>query len=169
MVLADVGDDVYNVFYLLHIVSIVAGIGGVVLNGVYAAQVKARTGLAAVAVADANSFVTWKVAEWFIYAIPIFGFALIGLSDDAWDFGQIWIWLSLLLYLVAVGVSHAVMRPAANRFRDVLTRSASANAGVAPATVPELVALDKRMAVVGTVLNLLILAILVLMIWKPGV
>lgn len=169
LVLAEIGDGAYKLFYLLHIVAVVVGIGGVVLNGVYAAQVKARTGMAALAVAEANSFVTWKVAQWFIYAIPIFGFGLIGLSDDVWEFGQTWIWLSLLLYVVAIGLSHGLLHPAEKRFREVLGRSGGAGAGVAPGSVPELVALDKRMAGIGTALNLTVLVILVLMVWKPGI
>lgn len=168
MVLGDIGDGVYNFVYLLHIVSIIVGIGGVVLNGVYAAQIKARTGLAAMAVVEANAFVTWRVAELFIYSIPIWGFALVGLSDGVWEFGDTWVWLSFVLYLAAVGISHGMLHPAQKRFTQVLGGAAAGNAGVSPSSEPELVALDKRMAIAGTVLNVLILLILILMIWKPG-
>ena len=169
MILGDVGDGLYNVLFLLHIVSVIAGFGAVVLGGVYAAQVKARTGMAALAVAEANTFVILKVAEWFIYAVPLFGFGLVGLSDGQWDFGQTWVWLSTVLYLVALGVSHGLLRPTARRFNTVLAGAAHGNAGVAPSSVPELVALDKRLGGLGGVLNVLLLVILVLMIWKPGV
>lgn len=166
MVFADVGDGLYNLFYLLHIVAVVVGLGSVILNGVYAAQAKARTGAGALAIFEAMQFVTWKVAEWFIYSIPIWGFALLGLSDGVFEFGETWVWLSFVLYLVAVGVSHAVMRPAAESYRAALAGAGSG--GVSVADRPDLVALDKRMAAVGGALNVLILLILILMIWKPG-
>ncbi|HEX8581689.1 MAG TPA: DUF2269 family protein [Acidimicrobiales bacterium] len=168
MVLADVGDGLYNLFFLLHILSIILGFGAVMLNGVYAGQVKARTGLAALAVAEANTFVGFRVAEWIIYSVPIWGFALLGLSDGVWELGETWVWLSLLLYLAALGISHALLRPAVRQFNTTLGQAAAGNAGVAPASVPELVALDKRLAAIGGALNVLVLVILVLMIWKPG-
>jgi uncharacterized membrane protein len=168
MVLADVGDGIYNVFFLLHILAIVLGFGAVMLNGVYAAQVKARTGLSALAVAEANTFVGFKVAEWIIYTVPIWGFALLGLSDGVWELGDTWVWLSLLLYLAGLGISHALLRPTVQRFNTTLGQAAAGNAGVSPASIPELVALDKRLAAIGGLLNLLVVVVLVLMIWKPG-
>lgn len=166
MVFADVGDGIYKVFYLLHIVAVIVGLGSVVLNGVYAAQAKARTGVGAVAIVEATEFVTWKISQWFIYSIPIWGFALLGLSDGVWEFSELWVWLSLVLYVVAVGISHAVMKPAVESYRAALAGGGSG--GASTANRPDLAALDKRLAAGGGALNVLLLVILILMIWKPG-
>jgi hypothetical protein len=168
MVFAEVRDGVYDFVLLLHIVAVVVGFGAVALSGIYAAQAKARTGLAALAVVEVNSFVGWRIAQWFIYAVPILGFALLGLSDGAFGFGDLWIWLSIVLYLVGLAISHMVLRTADREFRSVLARSSETVPNVSVADVPQLVALDRRIAAASGALNLLVLVVLILMIWKPG-
>ena len=36
---------------------------------------------------------------------------LVLVSDDAWSFGDTWIWLSMALYIVALGLSHGLLLP----------------------------------------------------------
>src|SRR4051812_19249824 len=109
-----VNSGIYKFLLVLHILSAIVGLGAVMLNGLYAAQTQRRPGPAGRAVFEANLFVT-QVAEYVIYLIPIFGIALIYTSDKVWKFSQTWTWLSLLLYLIAIGISHAVMKPGAKR------------------------------------------------------
>ena len=51
------------------------------LNAVYGAQAKARRGPEGLAIVQAN-FKATEIAQYFIYAIPIFGIALVFMSDD---------------------------------------------------------------------------------------
>ena len=66
------------------------------------------------AIYEANLTVS-KIGEYFIYAVFIFGFALLGLSDSVWKFSQTWVWLSVALYIVGIGLSHGVLMPTVKR------------------------------------------------------
>ena len=142
---------------IIHIVTVVVGIGTVTLNGLYGAKAKAAGPNGGAAIGNANLEVS-LVAEWFIYAIPVTGILMV-IEIDGYDWGQTWIWLSIVLYVAAVGISHASQIPAAKRMGELMSQG--------PPTA-ETEALEKRLAAGGMVLNLLALAIIVLMVWKPG-
>jgi uncharacterized membrane protein len=147
----------------------IVGLGTVFLNGLYGAQANARRGPEGFAIAQANLKVT-NVAQWFIYAIPIFGIALVFMSDDIIEFDQTWIWLSLVLYVVALGISHGLLFPAVKRMHVLMAEMIN---GPPPAAGPPLQAaemerLGKRVAAAGLVLNLLVVVLIVLMVVKPG-
>jgi uncharacterized membrane protein len=183
VVLGAIGSDGYKIVLILHILTAIVGLGAVMLNGLYGAQAKARPGPAGLAIAEAN-FKVSMIAEYFIYAIPIFGIALVFMSDDVIEFDQTWIWLSILLYVIALAISHAVMIPSAKRMQ-VLARELIAmgpppgaggppaggpppGAGGPPPQVAEMEALGKKLGAGGAVLNLIVVVIVVLMVWKPG-
>jgi len=122
---------------------------------------------------DANYRVS-MVGEYFIYAVFVFGLLLVPLSDDVWKFSQTWLWLSMLVYLVAIGTSHGVLFPAVKRMRALMGElAAGPPPGAPPPTGPppqiaELAVLGKRVGIVGAGLDLAVVVVLVLMIWKPG-
>jgi len=159
----------YKLWFLFHILSVVFGIGTVVLNGVYAQQAQSRPGPSGRAITEANFFVS-SVAEYIIYTIPIWGILLVLASHETFKFSQTWVWLALLLYVVAIGISHAVMFPGVKRIIALQKEmeQAPAGAGGAPPQVAEMQAVGRRVGTGGMVLNLLVVVILVLMIWKPG-
>jgi uncharacterized membrane protein len=162
----------YKVVLLLHILCAIIGFGTVFLNGLYGREAKQRPGPGGAAITAANYNVS-KIAEYFIYAVFVFGFALVGMSDKAWKFGQTWVWLAIVLYLVGIAVSHVVLLPAARRMRDLSAELATAGPPPAGATGPppqvaEMQQLGKRLGASSTFLHLLLVVILVLMIWKPG-
>ncbi len=75
----DVGlnSGIYKFLFVLHLLTVVVGFGSVMLNGIYAARAKNVGGREGVAISEANTFVSDKVAELFIYAVPIFGILLV--------------------------------------------------------------------------------------------
>lgn len=162
----------YDLLLFLHIVAVVVGFGSVVLNGVYAARAKRAGGREGVAVSEANTFVSDKVAEPFIYAVFVLGILLVLVGDEVWEWDQAWINISMLLYIVGIALSHAVLRPAVKRYNAVSAQLAGAGpmpaAGGPPPEVAEVEALDKRIALVGTILNVLLAVIIFLMVFKPG-
>src|SRR3954468_13418743 len=117
--LATINSGAYKFVFLLHIASIIAGIGTVCLNGIYGAKIAKKKGVEGLAISDAN-FEVSTVAEYIIYTIPIWGLALVGMSDKVWKFSQSWVWLSLLLYLVAIGLSHGVLVPTHKRNNELM-------------------------------------------------
>lgn len=168
--LANTTSGIYKTLLVLHILTAIVGLGAVMLNGIYASQSQKRPGPAGRAVSESNFFVS-KIAEKFIYAIPIFGILLVLASDKAWKFSQTWIWLSLVIYVVAIGISHSVLIPGHKRINALLAEMEQGPppAGGPPPQAIELQAIGKKMAAAGMTLNVTVVIFLVLMIWKPGV
>jgi uncharacterized membrane protein len=160
MFVADIGSGLYKFFLLLHLIAVVVGFGGVLLNGLYGAQAKQRPGPGGLAIVEANYWVSTKVAEIAIYLVPLFGFALIGLSDSGWKFSQTWISASLVLYVIGLANARLVLVPTQARMIELM------RAG--PPDPAKMAAAGKRLAVAGSFSHLLFTAIMVLMIWKPG-
>jgi uncharacterized membrane protein len=143
------------------------------LLGVFGAKAKQRGGREGAAVAEVALDVSEHWSEWFIYAVPLLGIVLVFLSDDAWKFSQAWISLSFLLYLVGLGLVHGLHNPNLRRMNQLAAELNAAPAtggssGGPPPQVAELEARGRRAAFAGAVLNLLVVAIVFLMVWKPG-
>jgi hypothetical protein len=160
MLVATIVSTPYKIVLVLHILAAIVGFGSVMLNGVYASEARRRPGPEGGAIAEANFRVSWKVAMWFIYAIPVLGLALVGMSDKAWKFSQAWVWLSLILWFAIVGVAHGVHRPNVSRL-DELIKSPSPD-------VAELERRERLATTIGAVMSVLVVATLVLMVFKPG-
>jgi hypothetical protein len=165
-----IGSTAYQVVFYLHILSIIVGLGAVFFNAVYGSEIRKRTGAGAVAIAEANLRVS-TLAKLFTYSIPIWGFGLIGLSDGVWEFSQTWVWLSTVLFALALGVATLVLFPTAKRQITLMKEMEAAGppAGGPPPQVAELQANGKKLAMAGGFNHLALVVILALMIWKPGV
>ena len=169
------GTTGYDVVLVLHILAVIVGFGTVALNGVRGADAKARPGPGGLAIGE-SSFRVSNIAEKFIYAVPVLGIGLVFMSDDAWTFGQTWVWLSILLYVIGIGVSHGVLIPAEKRMNALAAElvaagppPAGAAAGGPPPQVVEMEGLEKKLAAAGTFLNVLMVVVVILMVFKPGV
>ena len=165
----------YKVLFVLHMATVIVGFGTVALLGVFGAQAKKRRGAEGLAIFDATWHVGHDWAQKFIYAVPLFGILMVFASGDVWDFGQTWVWLSLVLYVVALGISHGMHQPNLKRMGALMAElvamgppPAGAPAGGPPPQVLELEARGKRAGMLGGVLNLFVLVLVALMIWKPG-
>lgn len=156
----------YKLFLFLHVLAVIIGFGGVLLNGLYASRARRYTPDQTLAVMEVNGFVSMKVAEIFIYLAAVFGFGLVGLSNDVYTFGQLWIWLSIVVYVVSLGVSHGVLMPRVRTMTELQREVAAGTAG--PDTPGRMEALGKQIGASSGVLHLAFVVILVLMIWKPG-
>jgi uncharacterized membrane protein len=170
--LAAYGDDAYKIVLTLHILCAIIGFGAVFLNALYGQQAKSRQGAEGLAVSEANELVS-KVGEFFIVAVFFLGLALVLMSDDVIGFGQTWVWLSITLFVIAFAVSMGLMGPRARRMIDLQRELAasgppSAAASGPPPQVLEMEKIGKQMAVIGPFLNIMLIVILSLMVFKPG-
>ena len=160
-------NTVYDIVFYLHILSAIIGYGGVFLNGLYAQQAATRSAREGSAIGAANMSVS-NVAEIFIYANFAFGLILAIMAEDESPVGfdEPWLSLSMLLWIVAIALVHAVMRPAERAYNMDLVQQAE---GKEPgSTGVDLDALNKKMGVTGAALNLLLVVVLYLMVFKPG-
>lgn len=163
--------EAYKLVFVLHLVTVIIGFGGVFIAGVLGAKAGSRGGREGLAIAEAalDAFEHW--AEWFIYAVPVLGILLVFMSDDTWKFSQSWIGISLLLYVVALGVVHGLHLPNIRRMNALgaeLAASPPTGAGGPPPQVADLEARAKKAALVGGLLNLTWVVIVFLMVYKPG-
>ncbi|MCZ7525996.1 MAG: DUF2269 domain-containing protein [Acidimicrobiia bacterium] len=115
---------IYKFVLVLHILVAIIGFGTVFLNGLYGRQASSRRGPEGLAVFQATLQVG-KVAEYFIYAVFVTGFLLVPLSDDAIEFGDTWVSLSMGLYIVALAFSHLLHQPNLRRMEVLMTELAA--------------------------------------------
>lgn len=164
-----VNSGIYKFLLVLHILGAIVGLGGVMLNGLYATQTRKRPGPTGRAVLEANLFVS-EIATYVIYSIAVSGILLVVASDGAWKFSQTWLWLSSLLYVIAIGISHGVMRPGTKRIQDLMIEMEQGPppAGGAPPQVARIQEVGGRLRIGGAALSVIVVVILFLMVWKPG-
>ncbi|MGI8791964.1 MAG: DUF2269 family protein [Acidimicrobiales bacterium] len=167
-----IGTGLYNVVYFLHITAVIVGFGTVVLNGLYGMEAKKRQGPGGLAIMEATDRVG-ETAMMFIYAVPIFGILLIIVSDGLWAFSQLWVSLSFLFYLAGIGLSHGLLRPNLRKMQGLAKELDDGGpppegASGPPPQVAEMESRGRTVGIVSTVLNLNLVLLLILMIWKPG-
>jgi uncharacterized membrane protein len=171
-VLATYGNDAYKIVLVLHILCAIVGFGAVFLNALYGQQAKSRRGAEGLAISEANELVS-KVGEYFIIAVFLLGIALVLMGDPVVTFGQTWVWLAITLFIIALGISQALMTPRVRRLIDLQRELVSSGPPPAGATGPppqvlEMESVGRQVAMIGPVLNILLVVILTLMVFKPG-
>jgi uncharacterized membrane protein len=167
------GDFLYDALLYLHIVCAIVGFGAVTLNAFYGLEARKRPGPGGLAITEANVKVG-EIGQLFIYAVFVLGFVMVLVSDSIFEFSQAWIWLSILLYVIAIGISHGIMKPTAKKM--IALQREMVAAGPPPADAPpgpppqaaQMGELGKKLGTFGPVLNVMLLVILYLMIFKPG-
>jgi len=163
-----VESGIYKFLLVLHILSAIVGFGGVILNGLHGAQAKKRKGTEGLAIIESTIGVS-NVAQKFIYAVFVLGILLIITSDETWKFSQVWLSASMGLYIVAVGISHGVVSKNVHRMRDLMAEMAGGPppVGGPPPQAAEMEQRGKKVAGASMVLDVILVTILALMIWKP--
>ncbi|MEO6702040.1 MAG: DUF2269 family protein [Jatrophihabitantaceae bacterium] len=135
----------------LHVLFAIFAIGPLV----GAATVAARGVRAGDGAAVAASGRTVRLYGYVSILVPVLG---MGLAQPKWDakFSYPWVWLSLVLYLVALAVTLAVLVPS-------LTKAGAAISGGGTTE-----AFTARVAAAGGIIAVLFAVIVFLMIYKPG-
>jgi hypothetical protein len=149
---------VYDILLALHLLFAVFAIGPLV----HAATTASRGLRKADGAATAASARMLRVYSYASLLVVIVGMGLMSAKDpDApgqhvGEFGQTWIWLSLLLWAVAIALTLAVLVPSLNRATSTITQAGSAGA------------LTARVAAAGGSVGLIFAAIVFLMVYQPG-
>lgn len=131
--------DTYKLFLALHIASVVVAFAPVIVGAVAVAPAGGRRST----VPELSAMGRIVYAGGLILA-GLFGIFLIFASEDVWAFDQTWISLAFLVWIAMNGVFHAMVFPSRRR-----GRADRAPLGIA-------------------ILNILLVVMLWLMIWKPG-
>lgn len=157
---------------LLHLLAAIFAIGPLV----HAVTTASRGLRRADAPALASSARMAKIYSMASVLVVIFGFGLMSQKrrgKELGSFGDTWIWLSLLLWVVAVVVTFVVIVPSLKRASDAILSAATGSASgdepsvEAPAET-NLKSLTGRVAASGGVVGIIFAVIVVLMVYRPG-
>jgi len=149
----------FDLFVLLHLVCVVGGFGGIVYRA-FALEAARRRGEAATAgILDVYGQVS-VIAEVLIYGALVFGVAALAADHGSSIFHRVWVPIAVGVYVVMLGVLHGLVRPSEKRYPPVAP----------PARPPHLAELDRVYRRLGAgmgLFNVLLLAALYLMVFKP--
>jgi uncharacterized membrane protein len=149
-VLASVGSTPYKIVLLLHILSVLVAFAPAFVWPITNVALRSRNeklGQGVAAQIVRNSMTVHGPA---LVLTGVFGILLIVLSDEAWEFSQVWISAAFLLWFALLGVVFGGLVPAE---RKVALGDDAA---------------EKKVSMFGGISHLLLLLMLIVMIWKPG-
>lgn len=157
----------YHLVVFLHLVCVVGGFGFLAYNGVFLSLLRRRRATSVGAI-QAHGDIS-QLAELLIFGAFIFGVAAVGLSSS-YGFGQAWVAAGMGLWAVDVGVLHGFIRPQQRRYRAVTLALATTPVvtGVKPPEVDELYRLERMIAAGWALFNVIVVAVMFLMVFKPG-
>lgn len=145
----------FDLFLTLHLLTAVFIVGPLVQTTTTATR-GLRTADASATAAAARNAGIYAYAS---LVVVFIGFGLMSMKEDgktAGSMGELWIWLSALLWAVGVALTLAVIVPTLQKATTAITNGDS------------VAALKGRVAASGGITGLLFIVIIVLMVYKPG-
>jgi uncharacterized membrane protein len=150
VVLADITSGLYKLLFLGHIVSIMVAFAPAAVHPILGAQAEADGEGTLRRTSEHMALNTKRVYFPALVLTAAFGIGLVLVSDDAWGFDQAWVSLSFLVWIALCGVVSGIIMPGERKV----------GGGE--------VAAMKQVAMGGQIATVLLLVMLYLMIWKPG-
>ncbi len=156
----------YDILLTLHLICVIGGFGYLAYSGL--TLVAGRRRGAAVGTLEITLQVG-VLAELLVYGAVIFGIGAVG-SSHAWKFSQTWVWLAIILYVVDLGVLHAVIKKGQRQYKSLATALADHTGPTPdrPAAADRIEGLERRVALGWGVFNVVTIAVVALMVWRPG-
>lgn len=156
----------YDALLVAHLLCAVGGFGYLAYGGLVLSLGR-RQG-AALGTLEVTQQVG-ALAELLVYGSFVLGVAAVGVSGR-WSFSQAWVWISMVLYLVAIGVLHGVIRTGQRDYRALARRVAASSGPVSgeDADVVRIGTLERRIVAGWGIFNVVVTAVLVLMVVRPG-
>lgn len=177
---------VYRVLLLLYLAALVVGFGGLITNSLYHGRAAKRPVRAAAEVLRSAAALD-KYAHYGLYALLPLGLCIVAVSNGTIGFGELWVWLSMLIWMIAVGANLVFVRPAVNallaiaeswspsldlRAKVPATGYSGQGGGLSKATTLEEVEKTRtqfvRLAFGEATTQILMAVALILMVWQPG-
>jgi len=167
---------IYRIMLLGHIGAAIVGFGALIAHGSFHAKAVRSSPTDAEPVLRATAQGA-RVGEYGLYAVLGFGIVLVALSDDVYRYSEPWISAAFVIWFVIIGLIHGLVRPARTRLLELASSlnrdgdsdsSAGGDKGSVLVDQVEAQPMLARLAAGEAGTQLLLLAALVLMIWKPG-
>jgi uncharacterized membrane protein len=162
---------VYSILLLLHVAGAVIGFGALAMTGVQARR--ARRGPGGVGSEGVRRFfrpgVNWAART--LYAVPVFGFALISSSAGAFSTGDGFVIVGLVLWALATVVAEIVVWPGERRIQVVVSTRWDASeptaAGLGGDTDDRFAQDCRRVALACGLLSGVFIAAVIVMVARP--
>lgn len=159
-----IDSTLYNIILLLHVIAAIVGFGGFIgLGRMHAQAYRAKAADARVLLASARS--GFNVPMYALYAVFALGIVLVSVSDGDIGFGEPWISASFVVWFLAVGALHGLVRPSVTVLAE---RAAALGDATALEGDAEADGAARKVAAGEGVTHLLLAVALILMIWQPG-
>ena len=157
------GGAAFDIVLLLHVACVLAGLVTTITAAATASRLRRLFG-AGVPIPEAlhryfRSGVNWAGRA--IYGIPVFGFALLAMSDGSYTLGDGWVSAGLVLFVAAAVVCEGVLWPAERRVQTAVSRMVAGGGTEAPGPAAGDAALMTRSAMAALVLLLAGTAVMV--------
>lgn len=149
MLIAAYRDTGYNIVLFIHIVAALVAMAPAVVHPILFEMEKRRDDGDVVALGRRVA-ATGRIYAIAVIVAGIIGFGLISMSSSLIEWGDTWVWLSILVWVALNGVLHGAMLPAERQLGQG-DRSAMAK-------------IDR----VGPILGVMVLVLIYLMTVKPG-
>ncbi len=156
----------YELLLTLHLLCVIGGFGFLAYTGL--TLVVGRRRGASVGTLEVTLQVS-GLAELLVYGAFVFGGAAVG-SSKVWGFGQTWVSTALALFVVDIGILHAVIKRSQREYVALarsLVSASSLPAGRPPA-VDRIEDLERRIALGWGAFNLVAVVVVLLMVFQPG-
>ena len=157
----------YRLVLLLHILCASVGFGALAFNGIYRMRAHQLEPDAELLLLEESVFVT-RTAEYLVYGALVFGLLVSLTSQNEWLTSQWWLSLSILLYMIEVGLLHGVIHRAEREYHILLRKVNAGRVDDRPERVAQLERLEQRISWGWAGFDLLFLVILYLMVFTPG-
>jgi len=151
MMLAAVNDTSFNIVKMLHILAFMVAFAPAFVNPLLERQMAANDSAAwkrTLSYASKNSM---KIYGGALIVGGLLGFALSGMSDGLYKMSQTWLLLSAVLWVAMNGVLHALIIPSE---KAVVGGDSSA---------------QRKLDIGGAAMTILMVVVLYLMVFQPGV
>lgn len=167
MILAALDDGIYNALLLAHIFLVIVGVGAAFAIPVFAVQMRKLdgTGLTQAAMASYNSLRFLVIPP--IVLAGLVGPFLVMVSDDFFSMGDTWISSAFVLWFAALAIGLGVQYPN-ERKKVELSKALEDPAADRSKLGADLDKLYSKGAMWSGINHLIFIALLVVMIWKPG-
>jgi uncharacterized membrane protein len=150
MTLAAIGDTTYNLVLVLHLASVIVAFAPAVSHPLAMARARRHGPEAVARVLEGQATSTARVHLPALVVTGLLGLALLALSDGVWGFDQTWVSLAFLVWIGLAATVFGLILPSERRL----------GAGETGA--------ERQLNMGGGLATVLLLAMLYLMVFKPG-
>ncbi|MHB1487187.1 MAG: hypothetical protein ACYCZM_06515 [Acidimicrobiales bacterium] len=170
----------FEILSVAHILCVVIGLGGMFFTSYFTTVARRNPGPVGAKVAEMGSSLTLQRASSFVYAIPFLGFGMVAFSHHQVQASQAWIQAGLGVWVLIVLILALAIRPNDKRIGTLIAGLPSwgvgapvlsGDGGAAAPAPAEALELDRRfvrsLAYSGAIDVLMIAAVFV-MVFKPG-